>query len=43
MKKKFATKGATTIVVEAKTKKEAVEKIRPHKPDVKASDVQKFN
>ena len=43
MKKKFATKGANTIVVEATSKKEAVEKIRVYKPDVKNEDVQRFN
>lgn len=32
----------STIVVEAKTKREAIEKIRVHVPDVKAKDVYKF-
>ena len=32
----------TTIVVEAKTKKEAVLKIQGHAPEVKPSDVYKF-
>ena len=43
MKKKFATTGANTIVVEASSKKEAIEKIRVHKPDVKNEDVKRFN
>lgn len=43
MKNKFATKGSNTMVVEAKTKKEAVKKIQVHRPETKSADVYKFN
>jgi len=43
MKKQFATTGSNTIMVEAKSKKEAVAKIRVYKPEVKTADVQRFN
>lgn len=40
---KFAAQlSQSTIVVEAKTKKEAVAKIQAHAPEVKAADVYKF-
>jgi len=43
MKKQFATTGSNTIMVEAKSKKEAVAKIRVYEPAVKTADVQRFN
>jgi hypothetical protein len=41
--KKYATKGSDTMVVTAKNKSEAIEKIRAHRPEVKAADVYVFN
>ena len=43
MKKKFATKGANTIVVEASNKTEAVKKLQVYAPETKLKDVQRFN